>query len=132
MSEPTKPDPTAASAAPTATGPDATSPDAAAPPTGMLATIRNEISAALGALFDAGKADVADGGVKGGDPAPGRDRSDVTATVKAEIAKLKAAEDKASQDKSMAERIAELEATVKKAAESAPEEFRWITEKMWR
>lgn len=99
---------------------------------GIVQKIREEIATALGKLFDTGKADVKDGGEAGGDPAPGKGREDVAAEVKREVAKLREAEQKEAEKKSIAERIAELEAAIKKGAESAPEEFRWITEKMWR
>lgn len=99
--------------------------------TGIIQTIRDEIASTLGKLFETGKADVKDGEA-GGDPAPGKGREDVASEVKREVAKLRADEQKQAEQKSMAERIAELEAAIKKGAESVPEEFRWITEKMWR
>ena len=102
----------------------------AEPDAGMIQKIRDEISSALGKLFDTGKADVRDDA--GGDPAPGKGRDDVAAEVKREVAKLRDAEAKADAERSLAERVAELEKLLKKATEEVPEEFRWITEKMWR
>lgn len=97
-----------------------------------LTTVMDEhMSKTLGKLFDGGKADVAEG-KPGGDPAPGRDRSDVTAAVKAEVQKLRDAEQKEAESRSLAERVRELEEKLKKAAENPPEEFRKITEWMWR
>jgi uncharacterized membrane protein (UPF0182 family) len=97
---------------------------------GLVDTIRDEISKALGALFDSGKADVADG--KGGDPAKAGDRSDVAAEVKREVAKLRDAEAAEAEKRSLAERVRELEDKLAKAAENPPEEFRRVTEWMWR
>lgn len=98
----------------------------------LTKVIDEHVGATLGKLFDTGKADVKDGAEAGGDPAPGRDRSDVAAEVKREVAKLREAEAKEAEKQSVAERIAALEEKLKKAAENPPEELRPITEWMWR
>lgn len=97
-----------------------------------LTTVMDDhMSKVLGKLFDGGKADVAEG-KPGGDPARGRDRSDVAAEVKREVEKLRADEAEQAKKVSLEQRIAELEKQLKSAFENPPEEFRWITEKMWR
>lgn len=98
---------------------------------GLIETVRTVIADELGKLFDSGKADVAEG-KPGGDPAPGRDRSDVGAEVRREVAKLRDAEQKEQEQRSLADRVKELEEKLAKAAENPPEEFRKITEWMWR
>lgn len=100
---------------------------------GLIETVRSVIADELGKLFASGRADVKDAAEKpAGDPAPGRDRSDVTAAVRAEVAKLREAEAAEAEKKSLAERIKDLEERLAKAAENPPEEFRRITEWMWR
>ena len=89
------------------------------------------IGDSLGKLFDSGKADVKDGQA-GGDPAPGKGREDVAAEVKREVQKLRDAEARDAADRSLADRVRELEEKLKKAAENPPEEFRRVTEWMWR
>lgn len=101
------------------------------PKPGLIETVRSVIADELGKLFDSGKADVTEG-KPGGDPARGRDRSDVAADVKREVEKLRADEAEQAKKVSLEQRIAELEKQLKSAFENPPEEFRWITEKMWR
>lgn len=99
-----------------------------------LRTVMDEhIGATLGKLFDTGKADVTTADDKpGGDPAPGKDRSDVAAEVKREVEKLRADEAAQQAKASDRDRITALEQKLAKAAENPPEEFRKITEWMWR
>ena len=97
-----------------------------------LTTVMDEhMGKVLGKLFEGGKADVSEGKT-GGDPAPGRDRSDVSAEVKREVQKLRDDEAKQAEQRSLSERISELEKKLEKAAENPPEEFRRVTEWMWR
>lgn len=57
--------------------------------------------------------------------------ADVGAQVKAEVAKLKQADDAEQRRRGNAGRLADLEAQVKKLQEKAPVEYRKITKFLW-
>jgi hypothetical protein len=78
----------------------------------------------LGDLLPGHKAEVETAG-------PAGEEAPVAEQVKAELAKLKAAEDrKASKDKQSAD-IAELKDRVEKIKEKAPKEYRRVTTAVW-
>lgn len=66
---------------------------------------------------------------RGGAGAPAE--TDVAATVRAEVEKLRQADDAHRQRTGLGKRLDEVEAALKAITEKKPVEHRWITKKMW-